>query len=107
MTKRSDETSEFRWKITMTPGGQYAYGAGWLELLWYIQDCYRRGVCFKVHLKEMAEFTAANEYLGWKNAEDGIMRTREASRNRAEGLADVVLDEQCPKEELTTDSDHV
>ena len=92
MTQRTEASAEFRWKITMSHGGQYSYGTGWTQLSSYMFDCYRRGVCFRVELKDLGE---PDEFDTWKRSSADLLdRLRKDSADRAEGLADVVLDEE-------------
>jgi len=113
MTSREEFAPiELRWKITMTPGGQKAYGVGWSTLHGYIVDCYRRGVCFEVHLKEEGPggeviLDEQERCIGWRSQEevDGILRSRAALRNTARGLTDRVLDVQRGQDHPGADPD--
>jgi len=91
MTERTEEFREFRWKITMSHGGQYSYGTGFTELSGYIYDCYRRGICFRVELKDLKE---PDELRTWKQKQgDPLGPYGDLSRDGAVGLPDVELDE--------------
>jgi len=74
MTSRTLEQFDFRWKITLTHGDQFFNGSGWGTLMGRCHDCYRRGVCFKVELKELV--------------------SGDQSTDAAVGLTDRVLDEE-------------
>jgi len=92
MTKRTEEWREFRWKITMSHGGQYSYGTGWSDLIGYISDCYRRGICFRVQLKGLTE---ADDIRTWKQRSKDIEDlSRQRSADSPGGLADLELDEE-------------
>ena len=70
MTRRAVEFPEFRWKITSSRTGQCAYGSGWSRLYSFILDCYRRGVCFRVELKELSRSIPDYTAEGWHDSSD-------------------------------------
>jgi len=106
MTKRTEDSPELRWKITWSHTGKiYKYGVGWSLLSHYMHDCYRRGVCFRVELKELHSpggsvmLDEQERCIGWRD--DPI----DDLRNSAGRLPDRVLDEQSPQGEPRSDSD--
>lgn len=88
--------------------GWMATGIGFDTLYYdYVRECVRKGLAFHVTWYDTEDEAHGHvicdeqeRCIGWRSqAEvDGILRTREASRNRAVGLADLELDEQGSKE---------
>lgn len=97
-----------RWYRVQMYGGPFSVGANEYDLVRDVRDCIRRGVDFWVTWHDTSDEAHAGHVIsdeqerciGWiPQAEvDDILRTREASRNRAVGLADGELDEQGSKE---------
>jgi len=102
MTKRTEDSPEFQWRITMTHTGAFSYGYGWRTLQDYLHDCYRRGACCKVEMKKLHEnpthgrvrLDESERCIGW------IEGSQTELADSSVGLADRVLDEQSAQGEL-------
>jgi len=107
MTKRTEDSPEFQWRITMTHTGAFSYGYGWGMLISYIHDCYRRGACFKVEMKKVHEnptqgrvrLDESERCIGW------IEGPQTELADSAVGLSDRVLNEQSTEREPRSDTD--
>jgi len=96
MTKRTEDSQEFQWRISMSHTGAFSYGAGWPTLIGYVQDCYRRGACFKVELKKLHPLIDPDQLKKWQQPVETAEEIIDGffSTDAAERFPDRVLDEE-------------